>query len=608
MSSVSQQLNSPVSRIRQTVSDRPALVYLLLGLPPVVLGWLVYRYAVNVPWFDDVEAFPGFLLKYLQASSGLGRVAELLRPNNEHRIVTGKLIALVSYHTTGMLNMRLLIFGGFAFLLGTWALLLYVFKRNRIPLAYAIPVSFLLFQPQFYLTTFWSITGLQHQPVVFLGFLSLYLLTNRGHRATMSLLGAIALAVLTTFTNGNGMFIWFAGLGVVLLQGRFSVAIAWLLSAMLTVSLYFSGFTTQGNEAGIAYTFEHPVRTLLSFFSFIGGLFDFLPTHESTTLRIVLPVLAGFGLVVWMLFWFSMLLLRPGANEPYGAGWSLIWTRLQAISRAEMFLVGCLLYLLTNAVIVALLRSRFGYDVILVSNYKLYPTLFLVLAYCLYVFSPYRQPVPGRRYQGLILLVGGLVSVLSYWLYTPLVIERRKTLLTQAVNQRYNGYGLGATPGSLFATFLAGTMNQLTSQKLYTYPHDPFMAHLDSMVAQPSFEGLELNRIPLFVRYEPDYIVVENQTVQLPTHWSREAAVMLRVYSPSYNVLFKADANLNWLNRQQPGFNMAIPRVLLPGADSGRVDVAAIAGQNLRWFQTGVRLGPRPSETVKAADKPKTAE
>ncbi|GAA4416950.1 hypothetical protein GCM10023187_48920 [Nibrella viscosa] len=571
-------------------SRRLVWVYALIGIPPLVLIWLGYRYTVNVPWYDDVESFTGFLLEYLNASTWTDKLSVVLRPVNEYRIVFARLLTLLTYLATGTLDFRILIAGGLLCLIGTWALFVWVFVRNRVPLLYLIPLSLLIFQPQFYLTTFWAITGLQHQPVVFFCFLSLYLLAGRNLR--YNLMPALLLAIVATFTNGNGMFIWFAGLGILLLQVRFSAAIAWILTGILSMAAYFTGFTTQGNESGPIYAYSHPLETLLAFFTFIGGLFDFMP-YSPLRPRVVLPIIAGFFITTWLLFWFSSLLLRP-ANTPLVLNWRIVRERLSLINTTEMFLVGCMLYLLTTAVIIAVFRLRFGFPVMLISNYKIYPTLFLVLAYSMYVFSPLRRKARPGRQMAIILGASGLISVLSYWQYTPLVIERRKIILSMMVNQVHNGFGLSTLPGTPFAGFVAGIMDQSVARKLYTYPQDSFTTQLSSALAQPTAR----QQIPVEISYDPEYFVVKNDTVSFPkaVAWSRDAGLFVRVYSPSLNLLFKAEPNPNlglagfsWYER---GFGVGIPRPMLFGADSCSVQLVRVNDGIMTTYQATQKIKP----------------
>lgn len=570
--------------------------YVLIGVPPLVLSWLVYRHTVNVPWFDDIESFPGFLLEYLKATTWSDRLYILTKHNNEHRIVPAKFLTLITYLATGNLNMRLLIFGGLFCLIGTWALFLYVFVKNRVPLHFAIPLSLLIFQPQFYLTTFWAITGLQHQPVIFFSFLSLYFLVDRTHR--YRLIPALLLALIATFTNGNGMFIWFAGLGVLILQGRSTAALIWLLTAIAGMAAYFAGLTTQGNESGLTYAFAHPINTVLAFFTFIGGLLDFMPYAPLKT-RVVLPIIAGFFIVVWILFWFSTLLLRirPDKDGP-AFNWRTLRAWLPTISDAEMFWVGCMLYLFTTAVIIAVFRLRFGFNVMIISNYKIYPTLFLTLAYCMYVFSPFRIRAGQYRVFTLFVAVCSGISLLSYWHYTPLIIERRKVLLAQAINQKYNDFGLGASPGTPFAQYAADIMHQAIRKNIYAYPQDSFSARLDSALVIAAGRNRSQTPIPVEMTTNSEFFLVDNQTMEFPTalDWSRGTAHFLRVYSPKLNLLFKADPNLksglNIFRVHAVGFNVAIPRSALFGEDSCTVELVTLTDQTFKTYPIRQKIKP----------------
>lgn len=105
-------------------------------------------YVVDVPWIDDIDAFLSFIIGYLDTPTTAQKFDWLTRPNNEHRILTGKLITLLMYKLTGVVSYRWLVFAAFAFLLGLLAVFYRVFRPTTLPLLAFVPVIFLVLQPQ----------------------------------------------------------------------------------------------------------------------------------------------------------------------------------------------------------------------------------------------------------------------------------------------------------------------------------------------------------------------------------------------------------------------------------------------------------------------------
>src|SRR5690606_34690952 len=102
------------------------------------------------------------------------------------------------------------------------------------------------------------------------------------------------------------------------------------------------------------------------------------------------------------------------------------------------FLLGIMIFLLANAFVIGLLRPRFGFFVMIVSNYKLYPALFLVVAY-LTMISTTRQVWQNRVFR-FVTIMGVLIWGISIVTYLPGIAERKKYLLSNAYNQEFNGF------------------------------------------------------------------------------------------------------------------------------------------------------------------------
>lgn len=432
-------------------------IYALLCVPAFIFFWYFFRYVVDVPWFDDIEAFPGFLLDYLKANGLAEKFQLLIKPNNEHRIVFGKSVLLLIYHLTGQMHFDWMMLIGNLSIVGIFLLLVRAFSKtitNHSDWFYLLPVAFLLFQPHYHLLTFWAITGLQHQPTAFLVLLSLYLLVKVSN--TRLLFAAICL-LFATFSMSNGMFGWVAGLAILLLQKRFKALAIWTLLMLLAVWLYFRGFTTQGNEAGISYFLHYPHKTILAFFAFIGGIVDFIPSRFEPY-RFGLPIIGGVLLFAYLLVWLWQWLPKTSLFNKKSRD-------SQSLDSFNYFMIGGLAYLLVNAAVVALLRPRFGFSVLVVSNYKLYPTLFAVMVYLLWV-----RRNTTRTMLVVALSMSLLINGLAYWRFTPEVIKRQRNLLTHSFNQAHNQVGLGGMVGTPLKDYIAQTMNQCVEKGLYQYP------------------------------------------------------------------------------------------------------------------------------------------
>lgn len=425
--------------------------YALIALSVLFFWSYLFIYAVNVPWFDDVEVFPGTLVIWLQ-SDLLGGITELFRPNNEHRMLPGKLAGVLCYELTGQLNMRWLALAANLNLMGIIVLFWRVFQRFNLTPLYFLPVCLVLLQPQFYLASTWSITAWQHQSVLFWGFLTMYLLSRNTFK---TYLGAILSGFITAFCMSNGLLFWVAGAVVLGFQKRFRYVMGWLVGMGVAVFLYFYNFNNTANANGLSYFFAHPHESFLGFFTFFGGAFDFWQLSPIVK-RAILPTVAGAILVAFCGWWLVGFMLKIiSKNSP-----------LNKPDPARFFLFGCLVFLFGNGFIIALLRPQFGYYVMLVGNYKLYPALLLAFSYLIFISDSTPKPLLWRGILAFCVVFG----VVSYVKFIPDVAQRRQMLLAGAYNQQYNDIGLAAQINTTFADYTKHQMTVLSTQKAYIYP------------------------------------------------------------------------------------------------------------------------------------------
>lgn len=450
--------------------SNPTLVWLAIGVPFIAFVVMLFTYAVNVPWMDDIDVYPDFLGKFLAATSVNEKLWLLFKPNNEHRVVYAKLINLAHYYLTGSLNMRTLTILSNSTLLGILWILWRVVKEQKLAPIYFLPIPFLLLQPQYYLTSLWTITGFQYQPVIFFGLLGMYLLTRN---SKFALAGAIAAVIFDSVTMSNGMFYWVAGLIILWLQGRYKDSAIWGGFMLITIKGYFLNFDNGANQQGFAYFAQHPHESFLGFFTHLGGSFDFFNTLGIVK-RAIIPTLAGVILVSIIGYWLIAFVLFS-KQKPFSwlslkhqSKLGTLQHRLEA-HRSNYVILGGTIFLLINALVIAVLRPRFGFDVMIVGNYKVYPAMFLVMAYLVVITSWQRAQTSSLFLYGLI-TASILFNGLSYIKFLPEVHERRKDLLVRVYNHQHNKIGLGPQIHSPFYDYVNAAMDRVVSKGIYHYP------------------------------------------------------------------------------------------------------------------------------------------
>ncbi|SDM08032.1 hypothetical protein [Siphonobacter aquaeclarae] len=543
------------------------LSWLAALLPVAALFGVAACYIENIPWFDDFESFSGFLIEYLRADTWRDKFHWLFIPNNEHRIVAGKLLVLGVYYVSGELNYYWIQLLADFSVIGIWLLLWLAFRRLQLSLWYFVPVSLLLFHPQYYLLTFWAITGLQHQLVLLLVSLTAFCLAKGTWKWYAA---AFFFAVLATFSMGNGMFVWAAGAGVLLLRKRFAQLVLWLAGMAGGMAGYFYHFATKANDDSLAKFFKMPHLSLAGFFTYNGGLLDLFPDLGEPW-RYVLPTIGGLVLIVlvvrWLLVYVYPVIIRykrPAEKNPFYTD----------------FLLGILLFLLANSLLIAIMRPHFGYFVMLISNYRLYPILLTCLVYLGWL-QRRRDTLP--RPMGIV-VASLVICLISYASYFPKVANRRALLLASVRNQYYSSIGLGATRGSFLEPYIDRTFREPMRTGIF---HPP-VHFFDAAVSRAT----EPEKHTVSIAGTEEMISVQQST--LPVPGGRDAFLLLRIKSETaaddFVIPFEpaANAGRNPFKRGVGGGAHFYRHMLRPGVYT--LEIIQISGSAAKRYPTGQKL------------------
>lgn len=409
----------------------------LLLLPVALFATVWSTYAVNIPKWDD-HALRAFLYYSEQETTLWGKLYQLLRQHNEHRIVYDRLITLLDYVLFGKLNFRHLMVVGNLSLLGLLGLFMAVLHRHNRPVLYALPVAWLLFNLSQWENMFWGMASLQNFSVVLWVLAAIYVLTY-----TPNWRLALLPAVLATLTSGNGLLIWPIGFGLLLLRSgearrrplhwALRPLAGWSLAALLVIGCYFLGFE---KPADIAYVRPGPVALLKGWLAVLGAAAEALPIGRPLPASVLLGgglLLATVGIIGLELLIHRLTisrifqkLLRP-ASITAGPG-----TQLPAIT---LFFWGCVAFVLGTAAVVAWARTGFGADLLITSRYKPYSLTLLAL---LYLYAVVATEKPVSRWLMTAGTIGAVFfAAFSYASFLDETIWWRHWLLTNQFNWTY---------------------------------------------------------------------------------------------------------------------------------------------------------------------------
>lgn len=333
-----------MSRLKQKKLRASSLfLFAAIVAPPFFFYSIVYKYAVNIPYWDDYAAILEFLLRYQDADGALPRLKILFAQHNEHRIAFGNLATVIIYKLIGGVDFRALIFFGNAALLGLVLAFYRMFQQMKTKAFFFIPVVLFLFQFQFCDNIMWAMASVSNYYVLTFSFASLLLLQRDGR---LFFIGAFFLAALSSVTQGSGILTFVAGALLITLKRDLRGLAAWSVLSVTVLALYFGNYEKPPDHPSITDAIlKEPIHALHYFFTFIGASFPF-------------PFFAG--LLFAVLFIFLTLKRYYRKNPAVYCG---------------------IVYVFLIAAVAALTRSGFGVEQALSSRYRIVSALFPILMY-----------------------------------------------------------------------------------------------------------------------------------------------------------------------------------------------------------------------------------
>ncbi len=294
-----------------------ALAIVVFAVSVAAVFWFIHRYAVNVVYFDqwtDISVIQ-------RAHDGTLTPLTLWVQHNENRIFFPNLVVLALAYTTHF-NVVIEDYLSGVLWCGATGLLIVAHKRRqpRIPWLYYCPVALVL----------WSFIPLGD---VLFGFNLSWCLVMAGLAAALFLLdrptpsrlvyaGAVLAAVVGSYSSLQGLFIWPAGLALLLLRRRSRKAVSgWVVAAVATVVVYFIGFNTAA-AGGSRATVANPLSSLHFLFAVIGNVVGSNIDPHNGAVNAV-PLILGF-IVVAIAIWAVVRTIRSGQRGGSPLGVALI--------------------------------------------------------------------------------------------------------------------------------------------------------------------------------------------------------------------------------------------------------------------------------------------
>jgi hypothetical protein len=187
-------------------------------------AWQVVQSCVNVPFWDDFDAYLYYLIRIQDAPDFWSRLAITSEFNNEHVTFTSRFAVWMGSEIFGGIDFRVLGLVSAAMLLPIAAMLTLNLRDrdDRAPAIFFAGVF--LFNLQHYENLFWGGSSVDHFGVVLFSVGSLWFLHRPG---AWSFAASVLCACLATFTLAHGMLVFPVGLVVLVVAKRWREAAIW---------------------------------------------------------------------------------------------------------------------------------------------------------------------------------------------------------------------------------------------------------------------------------------------------------------------------------------------------------------------------------------------
>jgi hypothetical protein len=292
-------------RIVDRLDPRLVNVVTVVGfaLPIVGYFWLIHHYSVNVIFGDQWDDVTVIQHSY----SHLFDWGSLWAQHNENRIFFPNLIVVFLAHTTHF-NIQVEEYLSAIMLVVATALLIWAHKRRSAstPWLYYVPVVFLALSTVQYENALWGFQMAWY--LVLFSMATAVVLVDRVTLTWLVLIGAIAAAVIGSFSSLQGLLIWPAGLLLLYHRRRpLRFVIVWFVAAMVSAIIYFYNFNTNATSGSPShgYALQHPLAAI-KFYVFEVGDIVGLPrvyngpgSNPVLLLGVVILVLAVLTLIAY---------------------------------------------------------------------------------------------------------------------------------------------------------------------------------------------------------------------------------------------------------------------------------------------------------------------
>lgn len=385
---------SPCSKIDWIGRARPEMIslWIILFIPFLIYGLFIFRYAVNIPYYDDYDVILNFMNTFVQTGTVMEKISLFFLQHNEHRIVFDRIITLCYYYLFDEIDFKsLIIFGNLGWVLTVSMLMVYL-KKSSSSLYCLIPIPYFLLSFSHWENMFFAMAAIQNYWFIF--FTIAFLISLSKNKITLS----CVFFIMALLTSGGWVVLYPLGNLFLVLRRKWKSFVLFFAVSTCCVIFYFHGYYKPPYHPSILEVALNPFRTMAYFLTFLGNILPFQTKYSTLPIGLLLCLLAAY------------IIFKQCDN--------LFWKLI-------------IYFAVMIASLTTVTRSGFGVEQAISSRYSLFPLLVLT-SICVLATSSKISRVTGT---GKNVSLSVVVGAVFFWGVSFVLIERDHYFLTMK-NQR----------------------------------------------------------------------------------------------------------------------------------------------------------------------------
>lgn len=378
--------------------------------------------AVNVPFQDDFDGLLEPMLSLKVKDNSFTEIWNILfTQDDERRIIINRLVSFSLLKLFGDLDLKKQIIAGSSTILICVGLFIKWFKNQNLSWAYLAPITFIIFNIQYFDAILWSMIPFQHIGVYVWAIVSLYFLNgSKSYHLGISLL----FAIISLFSDVSGVLLLPVGFFLLGIQRKWKELTIWAAIFGLVAGYYFHDLTVPAYRPSISSNIAHP-STLISMYIAMHGLWLDPGNGVNMNIRVTVTFIAGLLSIVFI--------ARTYFIKTYS-----IWKNHQKLTQNEFLTFGGIGLIASAFFMFVINRSAEGFEAIFITRYHFLYALWAVFCYLLIIQENPKNILKNKFFLPATLILSISYCIFSYFLHWQDMDYFRKMLLTDSYEWRNN--------------------------------------------------------------------------------------------------------------------------------------------------------------------------